>query len=183
MRLGKHRVRRRRSATAPGIVHDVVVEQGEGVHQLQRGWIGRAAKIVCQRPFHHRGCRRFVDCTRVGSRDGRQHREPFDVRGEPQLFFERLCRIGNASQGDQNLQHKPVSLARIGYPFGPGFGGLQCRVTGARLQRNFRGALVKLRASGFPGGVQHQREPLGRLAFLGGDLAHQQLVEKLAVQG
>ena len=34
---GEHGVRRRRAAPAGGVVHHVVVEQGEGVHQLERG--------------------------------------------------------------------------------------------------------------------------------------------------
>ena len=34
--VGEHDVRRRRAAAAGGVVHHVVVEQGEGVHQLDR---------------------------------------------------------------------------------------------------------------------------------------------------
>ena len=110
---------------------------------------------------------------------------PVGAVGVPCHFefrLERLGRVGNAIERNQDLQHITVRLARRGKILLPRAGGLQGGIARTRLQGDIGGALVKLAVAGFAGGIEHQREAGGRLAVLRRDFAHQQLVKQGAVE-
>ena len=97
--VGEHRVRRRRAAAADGVVHHVVVEQREGVHQLQGGAgvddpliVGvdhRRRRSPSDRTRDAAACRRPAPtgrCARIGSEQVFVERRP--TRG---FVVEQRC--------------------------------------------------------------------------------------------
>ena len=142
----------------------------------------RIVQFIGQRLFNNRCGQFFIADTGVGARHRRHHGCALRIGRQPELGLERLGRVGDPVQGNQDLQLIAVGLARVRLRLLPGLGGLQCRVARARLQRDVGGPLVQLGVTGFPGCVEHQRETRGGFAVLQSQFAQKQLIEQGAVE-
>ena len=144
--------------------------------------IGGLGQLVCQGLLDHLGGQGLVAGT--GEHLGHDAQDGgFGLDGGLGQFLAQQFRgLADAVQGDQDLQHVAVGLARVLLGFAPGLGGYQCVVARARLQGHVGGPLVELGVVGAPRRFQHEGIACACLAGAGVDFAHEDFIEQLCVQ-